>query len=241
LRSVPALVESLGSSGTGAASRVLRHRNGAKFLVGGDPLDRKILAEMHGRYAALYFPEGLDRIPPEAWILDVGAHRGFFATAIIQHCPGARVIAVEPDPIAMAALQANIALNGFEGRTETVEAGLGECDGYGYLLRSNQGSWSNHLTADPCHGNVVRVRIVRLSSILRDRRPYVVKCNAEGGEFHLLPQLFQLAAHPAIIILMAHPEAGPVNELLALLLREGYHLTPIQSSPIHPRYVCRLS
>lgn len=47
--------------------------------------------------------------PPPALIVDVGAHRGQFLLAALEACPHARLIAIEPQPAALARLRAWLA------------------------------------------------------------------------------------------------------------------------------------
>jgi hypothetical protein len=86
----------------------------------------------------------------------------------------------------------------------------------------------------------VQVRISTLASILGGRKPALVKCNAEGAEYYLFPQLFAMGVRPEFIILMAHPEHGSVEDLKALLREAGYGIKEVGSGPGRPRFHCCL-
>jgi predicted RNA methylase len=110
--------------------------------MAGDPLDDWILIELFGTYRALFFPEEIPAFPRVGWILDVGAHHGIYSVAALFHYPGARLIAVEPDPDGVRMLRHNLALNGLLSRTEIVPGAIAAEEGHGLLLRSVEGSWS---------------------------------------------------------------------------------------------------
>ena len=219
---------------------VVQRPDGARFLLSHDPLDEQILLDTYGTFAPLFFPRGLEAFPPDAWILDVGAHHGIYAVAALHRYPRSRLIAVEPDPDGVTLLRDNLAINGFQDRAEIVHGSVATQDGRGLLERSRYGSWANRMVAAPGGDPVVMVRTFRLESILNGRKPFLVKCNCEGGEFEVIPQLFTLGILPPWIILLVHPQEGPGDELVSAVARQGYGVTPVCSTPPQPRFVCRL-
>ena len=79
----------------------------------------------HNAYASLetYIELFRDRahskvggFPPDdrAVVVDVGANEGFYTLFVKRHCPQARVIAIEPDPVAFAVLERNVLGNALE-------------------------------------------------------------------------------------------------------------------------------
>ena len=219
---------------------IIRHQNGARFILSDDLLDSQILSDTYGIYRNLFFPEEVKSVPPGECILDVGAHHGIYSVAALQQYPGTTLIAVEPDPEAVAKLEANIRLNKMENRCEIIAAAVGHTEGVALLERSPDGSWANKIVPDHYAGPSIRVQVRQIGSILRGRCPYLVKTNSEGGEFALLSQLFDSDVKPKYIILLAHASEGPVDDLICRLIDAGYSVRPEQSTPDQPRYVCSL-
>jgi FkbM family methyltransferase len=216
-------------------------RDGSRFHLDQDGLDDVVIADTYGMYWPLYFPLTPKEFPAGGLILDVGAHHGIFSVAAIRHYPNARLIAVEPDPTGAKMLRANVALNGYLDRAEIVDAAIAAKEGSALLARSLEGSWANRLVDDEEEDEpVVHVRSVRLESILRGRKPFLVKCNAEGGEFEMIPQLLGGGLRPAFISLFVHPDAGSESRLLDEIRGAGYGVKDMFGTPDHPRYLCTL-
>lgn len=218
----------------------IEHKNGAKYRLDKDRIADQILCDLHDVYAPLFFPEDLCEVPDGEYILDLGAHHGTYAVTALYRFPNARIISVEPDPTAVASLQEHLKLNGLSDRAEVHACGIGPGEMEAMLEQSDDGSWGNKVVTGPTAAPVVSIRLQRLASILQGRRPFLVKCNCEGGEFHAIPQLFELGMRPQFIILLMHPDEGDAQFLLQSVYKAGYSITPVQTSVSHPRYVCRL-
>jgi FkbM family methyltransferase len=216
----------------------VRLDDGAVFQLAHDRLDDRIIEDTYGPFAPLFFPAELAQVPSDALILDVGAHHGVYTVAMLRRYPSARIIAIEPDPVGAGMLRHNVALNGLESRVEVVEAAIGTRDGVGSLEQSDEGSWGNRIVAKDGSPNAVTVRTSRLATILRGRSPQVVKSNCEGGEFALVPQLFELGLRPTLMILLTHPTEGSTAQLLELVRAHGYRVASVAGDEIQPRFVC---
>src|SRR5262249_61156029 len=94
----------------------LTTRTSIRCALGDDPVDDAIVSGLHGRGACLYFPTAAPDAEMEGIILDVGAHHGFYAVEALRRYPRSTVIAVEPDPGACRAIEANARLNGVAAR-----------------------------------------------------------------------------------------------------------------------------
>jgi FkbM family methyltransferase len=221
----------------------LTSRTGVRCRVDDDPVDDLVFKHVHGRGGSLYFPPVA--IEDGGLILDVGAHHGIYAAEALRRYPASTLIAVEPDPIACRKIEANAALNDLTPRIEIVCAGLASSSGTGWLDVSGDGSWGNRTHAGqsrPDVGDAARkVELRTLDAILRGRRPSIVKCNAEGAEFALVPQLLALGLAPRLIVLMIHPEAGNPRELLDGLRAAGYRVDDADDPPKHHRFHCVLA
>src|SRR5262249_52645328 len=156
----------------------------------------------------------LPEMPEEgSLILDVGAHHGLYAVEALRRYRWARLIAVEPNPRACRLIAENLAANDFLHRAEIVEAGIGDKVGTAFLEKGKSGSQADRtITAEATErshrtGKTV-VRTLPIKDVLRDRSPYMVKCNAEGAEYEVFPQLFSMSVFPKVIVLMLHPRWG---------------------------------
>ena len=100
-------------------------RMGAMFLVDQrNIIDRKLLLNRawEARQVQSLF-EFADRMLPSAGrhFLDVGAHAGLYSVLFARHSDATRrIVAVEPDPVNLAQLGANLLLNGLVDRVEVL-------------------------------------------------------------------------------------------------------------------------
>jgi FkbM family methyltransferase len=197
---------------------------GCRFYLGADPVDDWILEHVSRTLVEVYFPESLKRLPEDFLFLEVGAHHGFVTVELLRRFPKARVIAVEPNPEAVRILRRNLGANGMLNRVEIVEAGIGAKDGNGCLKPSAHGSWGDTVEEIHRNGSGIPVPLLTVPSILKGRKPDVVKSNAEGAEYELFPQIFSNGIHPQLVILMPHAIRGQIDALRALLAGEGYSI-----------------
>jgi FkbM family methyltransferase len=151
-------------------------------------------------------------------------------------------MAVEPNPIAILLLQKNLAANNILHRLEIVCAGIESQDGSSFLEFSDRGSWGDRIAMHRDQRKKgVQVHTLTVSTILRGRKPNLVKCNAEGAEFELFPQLFSMGVKPEFVILMVHPEYGSADDLLDLFRTEGYYIQDAGSTKKRIRVHCWLA
>jgi FkbM family methyltransferase len=217
---------------------------GARFCLGHDFVDDRILIHLYDSNRALYFPDFLQP-PPGSLLLDIGAHHGLYAVEALRRYPDTRLIAVEPDPQACALLERNLAANNRLERAQIVRAGIGQESGEAFLAYSPQGSWgSRTLPLAAAEGRPKEtgavVRMVTLAEALGGEVPYLVKCIAEGAEFVVFPQMFALGIRPEAVIVCANPHGGPADDLVALFTANGYRVEDADDPPKHARFHCRL-
>jgi FkbM family methyltransferase len=223
---------------------VLTSRSGIRHALGDDVVDDSVFRHLHGHGTTLYFPPLGGE--PEGIILDVGAHHGIYAMEALRRYPRCDLIAIEPDPAACRQIEANARLNDVSSRIEVVCAGLANDNGRGWLVVDEHGSWASRTgpaEADlssraPSGQPRTEVALKTLEAILGGREPAIVKCNAEGAEFALIPQLIALGHRPSVIVLMVHPEAGFAQELVSLLAGAGYHVSDADHPPRGFRFHC---
>jgi len=217
--------------------------DGAKFFLGDDRIDDIILGDVLQSHKDQYFPQVINSTSAEFLILDVGAHHGIVAAEMLRHYQGASLIAVEPNPHAVKYLRKNFAANNLLERVEIVAVAVGSEEGMTLLRHSDEGSWGDTTTGNGIGQpeskeimNGVTVPQTSLAKLLRGRHPDLVKCNAEGAEFTVFPQLFSLGLYPKYVVAMMHPEYGSVEQLVAGFLEAGYELRLVGGSTHRPTY-----
>jgi FkbM family methyltransferase len=133
------------------------------------------------------FFDGEYRLPPDRpvrTVLDLGANVGVSVRWLTARHPGARVVAVEPDPRLLPRLRANVdGLPGVTVHAAAVATAPGEATFY-----STPEGWSSSLTPVP-NGRAVTVRCVTVKELLTAAgldRVDLVKLDIEGGEWPLL-------------------------------------------------------
>lgn len=168
----------------------------------------------------------------EYTFLDLGAHFGYFSLLAAHF--GARVVAVEPNPIMYDLLNKSIDLNkdfdievyncavsSFEGKGKLVTAGVGN-NGMSYLANSEDGD----------------TNVVTLESLLAGEYPDICKIDIEGEEWDVLstaPDEFW--EHLKVLIFEVSEAqirrqtngAHGKEALLELISDHGFTLTEIQS------------
>jgi FkbM family methyltransferase len=202
--------------------------DGVRLRVTADPVDEQIAQHVLGPHRVDYFPTPPPDVPPDACILDVGAHHGFYAAVALHEYPNARLVCVEPSAVAIEQLEANLDLNGSRSRVRIVPVALAPAAGRGELRHTAEGSWGSSLYEEETAALATEpVRLAPLAEILGDDRPGIVKCNAEGAEFALIHHLAATDIRPEFMVVMVHPEFGDVDELLATSESMGYRTVAV--------------
>ncbi|HET9729777.1 MAG TPA: FkbM family methyltransferase [Acidimicrobiia bacterium] len=211
--------------------------DGLRLRITADPVDEQIARHLTGARRSDYFPPWPTGAEPVRSILDIGAHHGLYAVAALHEYRDAQIVCVEPSASALSSLHANLALNGFTDRARVVHAGLAAERGSGLLRHTAEGSWGASLYEEATAALATEaVALLPLAEILDGERPDVVKCNAEGAEYALIPQLRALDVRPRLMVVMVHPEFGDLNALLAAAADAGYESTSIGVNPQRPAF-----
>jgi FkbM family methyltransferase len=129
-------------------------------------------------------------------VVDVGANEGWFSRSVLSVAPGAQVIAVEPTPIPLATLRAE--LGGHPGVTIVPKALAGE-EGTATMHVTDAHTFSSLLAPRPetdglygaptgtvTAAQALEVPVTTLDAVVGDRDVALLKLDVQGGELGVL-------------------------------------------------------
>lgn len=210
------------------------------FLIGDDALDPHLAASVAVVDHDVYFPElGFDHADVRL-VVDVGAHRGFYAVAAAFEYPGAHILAIEPSLDAAAWTRRQIDANQLGSRISVLPVAVGADVSRQTLQHDGGGSWGNTLFQPEQVTKTEDVVVVPLSALLPGPVD-VLKCNAEGAEFGVVEELNSSGVRPRVMFVAVHPEFGDVTQLAATISSMGYSYVDRSRDPSHPFWKCQLS
>src|SRR5437588_2561781 len=159
-------------------------------------------------------------------IVDIGAHVGTFTVWAAMRAPGARVLAVEPNPETFPLLERNIRDNGLHGRVTAIHAAVGAAPGTGTLELVEHSLGTRLARTDD---GAIKVRIETVPALLAQAAMDdvdLLKIDCEGMEYEVFEsidsqQLLRLGA----IACEYHPRPGrKVDQLDALFKSAGFNV-----------------
>lgn len=221
----------------------IRTRAGTRIRLDQDRVDDAILRHVYDSGGGLYFPASAPRVGRGDFILDIGAHSGIYAVEVLRRNPDALLIAVEPNPALCRALERNLRVNGMDERAVVVQTALGPENGSTLLEFRPGGSWGYRTRlrqAPDAEARGVTVPMATVTDVLQARTPVLAKCNAEGAEYDVFPQMFAAGIRPAFVILMTHLPGSSTGDLLSLFRTNGYEVIDADQPPRGIRFHCRL-
>ncbi len=207
--------------------------------VGSDPLDAEITDMVMNRHRHVYFPTSVGDPVKVTLVLEVGAHHGIYTVAAASEYPNARIIACEPSLDAVEVVRRQIRDNQLEDRVLVVPAAIADRDGLAVLSHEPSGSWGATLFKPETITGSEHVVTLTLANVLHGEIPDVVKSNAEGAEFTLVPQLAHLEPKPEMLVLAVHPDYGDDVQLRDDLAAIGYEVS-VAIEGDHPVWHCVL-
>ncbi len=145
------------------------------------------------RKGKFYERNELDRVAeyirPGAYVVDIGTNVGNHAMYFATLMGAARVVVIEPNPVALAPLVANIVLNGLHGVIDTSCLGIGLSDkaakGYGMTERSR------NLGAARMKPGRGRIDVHKGDDLFAEEPVDLIKIDVEGMEMKVLSGLMQ--------------------------------------------------
>jgi FkbM family methyltransferase len=156
-----------------------------------DPVQRAHCAG--GFFEAEDLAEVARHLPKAARVLDVGANIGNHALFFATQCGAAQVTVIEPNPLALAPLVANVVLNGLEGviRMEALGIGLGaESEGGLFMKRHDRNLGSTKMLRGRGGDLVVHAG----DALFSEEHFDLIKIDVEGMEMEVLAGLEETIA-----------------------------------------------
>ena len=154
--------------------------------------------------------------------VDIGANVGIYSM-LAAHA-GARVLAIEPQPVLCARLAFNKQANGFDA-IETVQSAVGDNDGtMDIVIDEKNLGHSGAATEGEKRITVPCTTLIGLLDRHGIERPDLLKIDVEGAEDIILTAFFEhapAARHPLSIILENAPERW-ATDCVALCEDQGY-------------------
>jgi len=139
-------------------------------------------------------------MPQGAVVLDVGANVGNHALYFATRMAAAKVVVIEPNPLALAPLLANVVVNGLTDVIETRHLGVGlaEVAGGGFGMKRHD----RNLGATKMKPGQGDLRVTTGDAICADLAPNLIKIDVEGMEMRVLAGLEATIARTRPLILI---------------------------------------
>jgi FkbM family methyltransferase len=143
-------------------------------------------------------------------IVDLGAHIGLTVRLWRRRFPGARVIAVEPDPDNLATARRNVAALGGDRGVEFIHAAACGEPGHVYLDRSEGNPLVYRTVARPPTAGAAEVEGLTMDQILERTIPAatvdLLKCDIEGAERELFASCAGWIGRVRHMVIEIHPD-----------------------------------
>lgn len=135
-----------------------------------------------------------------AHIIDIGANVGNHALFFATRMQAARVVVVEPNPLAMAPLMANVLLNRLDGVIDLSLLGVGLSDASesGYGMKRHD----KNLGATKMFAGKGDMQVHAGDALFADEIPDLIKIDVEGMEMKVLSGLEQTISRTRPVILI---------------------------------------
>ncbi|HEX5001823.1 MAG TPA: FkbM family methyltransferase [Bacteroidia bacterium] len=205
--------------------------SGAKIRLEDDFIDDLILQHLY-EMPELFFPAAFSFEKGDLF-LDLGTHHGIYIIEMLVRNQTLKAICVEPDPYGCSVLEKMVKRNNLLNRIEIHNTAIGDSTGEAILIESEEGSWGNSISNDK---NAIgkKVKTTLLKNIVGERKIKIIKCNTEGGEYVIIPQVLKLRLQPDLFILMTHGDEMQQHNLLQSIESTGYIRKLVNPEPSNP-------
>ncbi len=173
-------------------------------------------------------------IRPGMTVIDVGANFGYY-TLLMADAVGqsGSVIAIEPNPSAVALLKESVLLNGYADRTEIVAQALSDKEGTGLLFCPSSEPKNALLVPHRHHTNgmTLEVATTTLDSVTAGRpRIDLIKIDAEGAEAAIFRGMRNLILRDRPILVLEfnaarYPDPGAFLDSISALYASAEEIT----------------
>lgn len=156
-------------------------------------------------------------------IIDIGGNIGLFSMYAKKLCPGARVIAYEPEPDNRRMIDLNFRENGFDGKIVVWPKAVSNKSGVTEILQREGNSRLVDTGTSPLVGVYTSCETVTLEEVLDENKIVVcdfLKMDCEWAEYLILDVPPEVMSRFINIALEYHPVAAPLfNEFVERLRR----------------------
>ena len=158
-------------------------------------------------------------LPAASTVLDIGANTGNHALFLALFAGAARVVVIEPNPLALEALVGNVLANGLQGVIDLdhLGFGLGEADSAGWGMKPHD----RNLGATKMLPGKGALQVRRGDDVFPDLNPDLIKIDVEGMELSVLAGLERMIIRARPVILV-EVEAENQPGLRAWAAERGY-------------------
>lgn len=136
----------------------------------------------------------VEHLPPAATVVDVGANIGGYALLLAHARPDIRILMIEPDPVMLARLRCNTALNAMQARCRVMPVAITGSPGEVVLDIDPVNRGRSHVGNDGAGREQLHVPGITLAMLLDEAgiaRPDLIKLDVEGHEQVALEGLFR--------------------------------------------------
>ena len=163
-------------------------------------------------------------------VVDLGCNVGNFTTLALAHSPNVRVVSVDANPMFRDAIAKNLALNGWSGRLEFVNAFIGGSTNAQVKMRS-----------EPDIAGVPTISASEFVEHYKLDRIQFLKCDIEGSEFELFGSDSLLLERTDQIAMEVHHMSGDGNGLMAHIASLGFETKVSRTSGTESIFLARRS
>lgn len=208
--------------GSGTVADVMRNRLRWRLDFSDNATDRHILFSSKERERREI--RALTRACSTGMFVDIGANVGYYTVRLASI--GARVLALEPNPVAYHRMLVNLRLNGLADRVVALPIGVG--DEAETTLSYDEDMGSGSAVSPDAKANTITIRTLPLVDILASqgiREIAALKVDVEGAEDRVLVPFFRSAPRdmwPRCIVIEECHWSRWETDIISLLRDEGY-------------------